>query len=477
MLLIAIIGIALVLLEAAAIFKPADVTLRKTLKLTVRHSDGYDEKLRIRLKNGENRTYRLTPDTDAFIEQKGSRLYICTPDRSRLFPVIRYRLSDGMSVKVRRTKPIFAFTAMYVAAVLVFNSFGKPIIKGRVVDAFTSSAIPVLLTHENEELIDFAPYEGIHNYLIVGTDQRQSMQTPHADVIILLSFNENTNSVSYCSLLRDVYTEMRDRSTVTIDDLDPSLPNYQLLVNNVSSSQWMKAKLNYAVNLQYIDAGEHTPEERFAEGLNSLVNTVEYTFRIPIEGVISASWEEFITVVDSFGGVELDITEDMLISESEDGKPIGIKPVLESQNRLYGYDDHIEAAGLQKLNGNMSLAYVRLRYVAGGANSDIERTGRIRNFVYSFVTQKRTELFKLADSERISAVSKGIYSSLSEEQTEKLIDMVLTLPTPVDKGTLPYSFHDKRIDGVDYICVDGKNEPRMDVQARALLCTEQRSEQ
>ena len=471
MLIITIAGIILLVFEMVRTLMPV-MALRNIskLKLMITHSDGYEGCMKIDLKRGDERKYRLSSDTEAYLTREKIWIYIHTPYKQKLFPLKRYRLENGMSVKVKRVKPAFVLTSLYVAAVLMFTMIGKPFIKERTAAAFVTSTIPVNLTHENISSIDMSKYQGVKNYLVVGTDQRKGQTTAHADVILLLSYNEKTNRIRICSVLRDVYAVMRDKSVLTIDDLDPSLPNYQILSKNVSDSQWIKAKLNFAVNLQYIDDEKHTSEEYFAEGLNSLVNTVEYMFRVPIDGIVCFTWSEFIRFIDEFGGVEIEITDDMLVSGVEGDHEIGINAVLDDQNALYGYKDHIDHAGNQLLNGNMALAYVRLRYIDSSTNSDVERQKqRVRNFISAFISQKCIEILKAVDSEKISELTQGLYSSLSKEQTEELIDTVLSIPTVDIKGTLPYDFHNITIDEVQYIGVDGKNEPRMEVQTMELL--------
>lgn len=297
------------------------------------------------------------------------------------------------------------------------------------------------------------------------------MQTPHADVMLLISINENTKKMNVCSLLRDTYIDMQDKSTIVIDDLDPSLPNYEYLSRNASKTQWIKAKLNYAVNLQNLnDTESHTDQEYYAEGLNSLVNCIEYNFRMPITGVINISWTEFIKAIDILGGIDIEITEEMLITQIDDDHAYGIIPVLNNQNSLYNLTDQFDKAGIQHLNGNKALAYVRLRYIVGSTNSDVERTGRIRSFVVSLIKQQNIGIIKLARPKSIEFLASGIYSSLSEEELCELVDLLLFLPSPTDCGSLPYKFHDYTSNNVRYIAVDGKHEPRLDIQAQAILC-------
>lgn len=468
---ISIFGIFIFIIELLRGIRPVKRgIIFKKLKLLVSHPDGYRERLNIKLQKGGVREYRLSSDSPCRLRQEGKKLYISTTEDMRLIRMRKYHIGDGMTVQVRRKKPVFGLTALYMAALLVLPLLAKVFVRTELVDSVSSSAIPVELTHEYSQYIDYDAYDGLLNYLVVGTDERMGMETPHADVILLLSFDRKTKKVRYCSLLRDVYTEMRDKGTLLKEDLDPSLPNYDYLSQRADTSQWIKAKLNYAVNLQYIDDGEHTSEEYFAEGLNSLVNTVENSFRIPIDGVVSVSWTSFIKIIDALGGVKVKITDDMLTSSQTDGHYNGINEVLKHQNALYGYNDRIETSGRQRLNGNMALAYVRMRYIDNADGSDICRTGRIRKLGIKLALQKPIRVIMLTCTDKMTQLTQDVYSSLSEEQIKELFDAVAELPTPTDVGTLPYDFHNMELDGVQYIAVDGKQEPRLEDQAKKLLC-------
>lgn len=460
------------ILELLHCFVPINIrTSRKVLRLFITHKGGVKEKLNICVRKRENdKLYRFTSESDAYLKQENGAVYIYYPYKERVYAK-NYTLDNDVTVKVKRLKPRFFFTTMVVIVYLLFFLLGKFYIQDEIIPAYISSTYPVTLTHDYSEFINYNAYEGVHNYLVIGSDAREGMTTPHADVIILLSFNENTQKLNVCSILRDIYVSMQDKNTLIIDDLNPSLPNYDLLAENAANTQWFKAKLNYAVNLQYIsDSEKYTAEELYAEGLNSLVNCIEYNFRMPIKGVINVSWIEFIKLIDALGGVDIEITEDMLITKIEEDRVYGITPVLNNQNILYNKYDEFEGSGLQHLNGNMALAYVRLRYIVDSTNSDIERTGRIRDFTLKLLEQKGTDFFKLANSDTIAEISTGIYSSLSHEELCELLDKVFSLPSPIDQGTLPYKSHDYEANGVQYIAVDGKNEPRLDIQAQNILC-------
>lgn len=443
----------------------------KMLRLKITHKGGVKEKLRIRIQNGKNRKYQIAAESNAYLKQNGKNLFLYSPYQQKLYANKRYSLENA-TMQVQRRKPRFLLTILLVIAFLMTVIFSEAYIQHTTVPAFAASTYPVVLTHDYAEYIDTEAYAGIENYLIVGSDAREGMLTPHADVMLLVSFNTNTKTIKLFSLSRDFLVSMQDKSIPSIDDLDPSLPNYEALKKS-AGTQWFKAKLNAALTLQYIDESEHTTEEYYAQGLNNLVNCIEWNFKMPIQGIINFSWEDFCKTIDALGGVDIEITKEMLITEvEEDGVTVdGIIPVLDDLNRLFGTNYHFkETPGIQHLNGTKSLAYVRLRHIKGSLNSDLERAERIRNFVLQLISQKKNDLFSIIQKDKISEIADGIYTSLTEEELHSLVKEIYKFPSIENGGLLIKEFHDEVIHDTQYLIADGKNEPILEEQAKEALC-------
>lgn len=476
MLLVTIIIGTVFLLELLYCFIPIQflrLQRTKTLRLKIIHKGDVKEKLRIRIQNGKNRKYQIAAESNAYLKQNGKNLFLYSPYQQKLYANKRYSLENGTAMQVQRRKPRFLLTILLVIAFLMTVIFSEAYIQHTTVPAFASSTYPVVLTHDYAEYIDNEAYAGIQNYLIVGSDAREGMMTPHADVMLLVSFNTNTKTIKLFSLSRDFLVSMQDKSIPSIDDLDPSLPNYEALKKS-AGTQWFKAKLNAALSLQYIDdESDHTTEEFYAQGLNNLVNCIEWNFKMPIQGVINFSWEDFCKTIDALGGVDIEITKEMLITEvEEDGVTVdGIIPVLDDLNRLFGTNYHFkETPGIQHLNGTKSLAYIRLRHIKGSLNSDLERAERIRNFVLQLISQKKNDLFSIIQKDKISEIADGIYTSLTEEELHSLVKEIYRLPSIENGGLLIKEFHDEVIHDTQYLIADGKNEPILEEQAKEALC-------
>ena len=475
MLLVTIIIGTVFLLELLYCFIPIQFfrfQRTKMLRLKITHKGGVKEKLRIRIQNGKNRKYQIAAESNAYLKQDGKNLFLYSPYQQKLYANKRYSLENA-TMQVQRRKPRFLLTILLVIAFLMTVIFSEAYIQHTTVPAFAASTYPVVLTHDYAEYIDTEAYAGIENYLIVGSDAREGMMTPHADVMLLVSFNTNTKTIKLFSLSRDFLVSMQDKSIPSIDDLDPSLPNYEALKKS-AGTQWFKAKLNAALSLQYIDdESDHTTEEFYAQGLNNLVNCIEWNFKMPIQGIINFSWEDFCKTIDALGGVDIEITKEMLITEvEEDGVTVdGIIPVLDDLNRLFGTNYHFkETPGIQHLNGTKSLAYIRLRHIKGSLNSDLERAERIRNFVLQLISQKKSDLFSIIQKDKICEIADGIYTSLTEEELHSLVKEIYRLPSIENGGLLIKEFHDEIIHDTQYLIVDGKNEPILEEQAKEALC-------
>lgn len=444
------------------------------LRLKITHKGGVKEKLRIRIQNGKNRKYQIAAESNAYLKQNGKDLFLYSPYQQKLYANKRYSLENETTMQVQRRKPRFLLTILLVIAFLTTVIFSEAYIQHTTVPTFAASTYPVVLTHDYAEYIDTeTTYAGIQNYLIVGSDAREGMLTPHADVMLLISFNANTKTIKLFSISRDFLVSMQDKSIPSIDDLDPSLPNYEAL-KKAAGTQWFKAKLNAALSLQYIDdESDHTTEEFYVQGLNNLVNCIEWNFKMPIQGIINFSWEDFCKTIDALGGVDIEITKEMLSTEvEEDGVTVdGIIPVLDDLNRLFGTNYHFkETPGIQHLNGTKSLAYVRLRHIKGSLNSDLERAERIRNFVLQLISQKKSDLFSIIQKDKISEIADGIYTSLTEEELHSLVKEIYKLPSIENEGFLIKEFHDEIIHDTQYLIADGKNEPILEEQAKEALC-------
>ena len=168
------------------------------------------------------------------------------------------------------------------------------------------------------------------NILIIGTDSRDTeTDKGRSDSMILLSVNSSTNTVYMTSFLRDVYVYIGD--------------------------DYGYGKLNSAYSYG---------------GAELLMDTIESNYRIKIDDYVLVSFAACAAVIDSVGGVDIELSDDEATALNE--------ILISEVNELMGdgrNDDLLDEGGTFTLNGKQALSYSRIRYVG---NADFERTSRQR---------------------------------------------------------------------------------------------------
>lgn len=159
----------------------------------------------------------------------------------------------------------------------------------------------------------------VENILILGVDNDENA----SDAIMVLSIDRGTNALKLTSIMRDLYVDLPG-------DAD---------------------KINYAYNLG---------------GVEYTISTLNKLFNLDIKKYVKINFNEFVSIIDYFGGLQLNITEaersvinDKLIGDG-----------TYNENKL-------TQSGNVLLNGYQALAYSRVRTI----DSDFVRTQRMRNVI------------------------------------------------------------------------------------------------
>ena len=206
-----------------------------------------------------------------------------------------------------------------------------------------------------EHLTESDKNEEVRNILLIGVDNdylEGIEQRGNADGLVLLSINQNTKKIVMTSLLRDI---------------DVPLDN----------GGHTKLTLAYPMG-----------------GTQLLVDVIEKNFDIPIDNYVLVNYLNIIEIVDAFGGIQVDVTEDELYWMQEKIYNLNIL----TQNEPYANIIPQDQSGVLNLNGIQTVAYMRIRYAGNG---DYERTDRIRVVVMQLKEKARhmslSELKKMAD--------------------------------------------------------------------------------
>lgn len=160
-----------------------------------------------------------------------------------------------------------------------------------------------------------------YNVLVVGKDRVGS----NTDVIMVVNFDAATQKINVLQIPRDTYVE------------DPI---------NVGQSKRINAIYAFAY-MKNIRSMSHT--EASHESVKYLEGTIEDTFGITIDNYFMIDLNGFVKIIDSIGGVYVDVPFDMHYKDEAQNLYIDLKK------------------GPQTLNGNQSEQFVRFRntYVLG----------------------------------------------------------------------------------------------------------------
>lgn len=221
------------------------------------------------------------------------------------------------------------------------------------------------------EVVEIPKWEGKEriNILLIGGDSRGD-DAGRSDTMLVASIDPVTKRAHLFSLLRDTYVE---------------IPGHD------------KGRLNSA----------------FAYGGIELTRqTVSDLLDLPIHKYVYTDFVGFIALVDSLGGVDIEVEKDMYYTSKAD---------------KHMYDIDLKQ-GLQHLDGKMALQYVRFRH---DAKSDFARTERQRILMTEVAKKMQTtnSLIKLPGI--LDSIAPYIETDLSPKEMLKL--MALGFDVNLDK--------------------------------------------
>lgn len=258
------------------------------------------------------------------------------------------------------------------------------------------------------------------NLLLMGVDRREMRpnEMPRSDSMMLVSIDTAAKTFTQFSILRDTYVE---------------IPGYG------------KSRINAAL-------GQGGPE--------LAMEAVSQFTGLPVSYYILTDFEGFKGLIDAVGGVEINVEKNMRYHDPTDkGK----------------YDIDLKK-GLQHLDGNKALQYVRFRH---DATSDFTRTERQRKLLTVLSQQLKSGATVLQLPSILQSVQPFVQTNLSSTDMLKLAALGLTLhSTKADGYQLPQpgAFHDSNRGGSVLIpSVDAVQEYVREVLHNSQLNQEQKS--
>ncbi len=186
------------------------------------------------------------------------------------------------------------------------------------------------------------------NYLIVGSDSREGMTADQKkDLHTGSAEGKRTDSMMI------LHTGDNGSTLISLPrDSDVEIPSF---VGSESGKTYKGTGRHVKLNAAYAEDG---PE--------LLVRTVEFNTGLRLDHYVEIGFAGFANIVDSVGGVEIDIPQD--IKDKKSGADL--------------------KKGKQTLNGEEALAFVRTRYALAG--SDLDRTKNQQKFLSALASQVAT---------------------------------------------------------------------------------------
>lgn len=194
------------------------------------------------------------------------------------------------------------------------------------------------------------------NVLVLGVDKRADGGDQNADVIILAHVDLVNHKLSGVSIPRDLEVEI------------PGIGQDKI-----------NSAYNYGVTAN--------PEDPVA-GVALVRDTVEALFGVPIDGYVMVDFAGFSDVVDAMGGVTVDVPYEIVDNEypTED----------------YGVETIRFEPGVQKMDGEQALIYVRTRH----ADSDDARRQRQLDVIQAIFEQGKS-VQSIANADEIITSAGG----------------------------------------------------------------------
>ena len=266
----------------------------------------------------------------------------------------------------------------------------------------TETRVPV----ETEPL---PPEKNITNIMLVGQNWREDEQNKLSDTMILCSINRKTKTMTMVSFLRDLYAPL------------PAYAGHGPGRNRINvcyalGSSWKRSSIG---------------------GMEMLALCIEQNFGVHVDHTIEVGFESFTRIVDGFGGIEVDVTEEE----------------ANYMTKNIGYIGEIQP-GLQTLDGPETLAYARIRKIDG----DRQRAARQRTVITALVDKCRD--MNLAQMHHaVEYVMPSIITDMTNEEITGYVlellpilkDLQLrSLTIPADNEILPHSMWSKTIDLYGY---------------------------
>lgn len=234
--------------------------------------------------------------------------------------------------------------------------------------------------------------KNVINVLLIGNDTKKPNYYSRSDAMILVSLNKSTKEIKMVSLLRAAYV---------------NIPGHK------------NARLNQA---------------HLLGGPELLIDTIEQNYKVKIDNYISVNFTAFREIIDVFGGIDINLSQDEL-----------------TYMHKYGYLTEDHGPGKYHLNGKQALEYIRTRKI----DSDRNRTQRQRTVLNILLEKvKGASLSQMLDL--LDAVFPLVTTDLTKSEIiSHAVNSIGYLGWPMTQDTIPHSYPSLvEVDGTEVLLLD-----------------------
>lgn len=289
----------------------------------------------------------------------------------------------------------------------------------------------------NEDLIVINPdidndttekLKGYTNILLLGTDSRDNstdgldkVGENHTDAMLVASINNDSGEVRIISVYRDCLLEMNDIKT------DKDFKNTVI---------------------------DKATEAAFKYGIESTITMINRNLDMDIKDYVMVNWAALIDIVDSVGGVDIEITqmeqrwtnrylvdtskatgvsyEELDVYDDDDTKL--------SDEELSMDSDKMNTRRMAHMDGIQATAFARVRY--GDGKADYGRTERQRKVIEQIVAKaKKFDIGRL--NSILTAVTKNLSTSFDINEILNLATSITKYKLTMVDGGFPFTRNDQ----------------------------------
>ena len=257
---------------------------------------------------------------------------------------------------------------------------------------------------DEEELKQYDDYTEIINIALLGIDSTDST-SGRSDSIMVATLDPIHNKLKLTSFMRDSYV-------------------------NISNYGYDKLNHAYAYG-----------------GANLAINTLNTNFGLNITDFVAVDFASLPKIIDSLGGITIDITEEELNY---------INGYINNINSVSGTNSPIiTAPGAHHVDGAQALAYSRIRYTSGG---DFKRTERQRT-VLTALFNKALNVPTNQYLDVISTLAQYATTNLNTNEILKLATKIGSMGlngVTIEQERFPIDgyYEGTMIDGIYYLTFD-----------------------